>query len=272
MRKTSFLLLTALGFTALQAQTKEGTVTYERKINMHRMVQDEQMRAMLPEYRTSRHMLLFSDSISLYKTIPEDEAPDPFAGGGGRVMMRFGGSDGSVLYKNFGQAKSIRSEELAGKNFLIVDSIKQQPWKLTSETKQILGHTCVKATLKTTMGASVARRSVTIGGAAPQNDTTAVTAPKSREIEVVAWFAQDMNSPVGPETYGQLPGVILELNMDNGATVYTATEIKKNADPKELKEPKKGKLVTSNEFNKMRMDMIQNQMPVGGVGSFRVGG
>ncbi len=273
MKKVFFLIVAAIGFNSVKAQVKQGTVVYERKINSHRGTTNEQMRAMIPEFRISKHILLFSDSISLYKVIPENEAPDPFAGsGGGARVMTFnfsGGADAGELYKNFTQSKSILSSELAGKNYLIIDSITQQPWKLSNETKQILGYTCLKATRKITVQASQPRIMILGGGnAGPTRDTTR---PQPREIELVAWYAQDIISPVGPENYGQLPGVILQLDSDNGATVYTALEIKKEVDQKILKEPKKGRSITAVEFNKMRMDMIQQQIQGGG-GGFRIGG
>lgn len=273
MKKVFFLLMAAMSAGTIMAQVKQGTIVYERKINAHRTITNEQMKAMIPEFRISKHILMFSDSISLYKLIPEDEAPDPFAGsgGGGTIRMNFsiGGSDGGELFKNFGQSKSVLSSELAGKNYLIVDSILQQPWKLTNETKQILGYTCLKATRKVTVQVSAPRMMVFgAGSASPVRDTAR---PQPREVEVVAWYAQDIISPVGPDSYGQLPGVILQLDSDNGATVFTALEIKKEVDQKLLKEPKKGKTVTAAEFNKMRMDMIQQQIQGGG-GSFRIGG
>ncbi|HCL07036.1 MAG TPA: hypothetical protein DHW64_14285 [Chitinophagaceae bacterium] len=272
MKKAFFLVAAAISLGSIKAQVKQGTIVYERKINTHRNITNEQMRAMVPEFRISKHILLFSDSVSLYKLIPENEAPDPFAGGGGARVMSFnfgGGADAGELYKNFTQSKSILSSELAGKNYLISDSITQQPWKLTNETKQILGYTCLKATRKLTVQATQTRMMVISGsGANPTRDTTR---PQPREIEVVAWYAQDIISPVGPENYGQLPGVILQLDSDNGATVYTALEIKKEVDQKILKEPKKGKSVTAAEFNKMRMDMMQQQIQGGGT-NFRIGG
>lgn len=70
MKRTFILLTGLLCLSALQAQMKAGTVIYERKINMHKTIQDEQMKAMIPEFRTSKHMLLFSDSISVYKMVP----------------------------------------------------------------------------------------------------------------------------------------------------------------------------------------------------------
>lgn len=70
MKRTFILLTGLLCLSALQAQMKAGAVIYERKINMHKTIQDEQMKAMIPEFRTSKHMLLFSDSISVYKMVP----------------------------------------------------------------------------------------------------------------------------------------------------------------------------------------------------------
>ncbi len=268
MRKVLLSLTCLTGFLMANAQQKEGTIVFERKINMYKTITDEQMRAMMPEFRTSKHMLLFSDSISVYKVIPDDEAPDPFAAGGGggpRMIMRFG-NDGGDLYKNFSQSKSILSTELGGKNFLIVDSIKPQPWKLSMETKQILGQTCHKATRKIP-AAVMGARMVTMGGpGAVTKDTTVQKPVAPKDWEVVAWFADNLISPVGPESYGQLPGVILELDIDNGRTVYTAKEIKATVDAKELKEPKKGKVVTQEEYRKLMQQMMQNQ---GGPSMFR---
>ncbi|MEO8171837.1 MAG: GLPGLI family protein [Sediminibacterium sp.] len=268
MKRIVFILTAIVSFSFSQAQVKEGTVYYDQKTNMHRSITDEQMRAMIPEFRTAKYMLLFSDSVSMYKPIPEDEAPDPFAGGGGRGMViRMGGAAGGDLYKNLAQLKSVQASELGGKNFLIVDSIVQQPWKLGTETKTILGYTCHKATRKMMQPVGrTMRMSMSQGGGGTTNtvDTTNKQAPQTKEIEVVAWYADNIISPVGPESYGQLPGVILQLDVDNGATIYTATEVKKAVDQKELKEPKKGKVVTRQEYTKLMMDLMSNQMPMGG--------
>ncbi|MES2005088.1 MAG: GLPGLI family protein [Bacteroidota bacterium] len=268
MKQVCYLLTGLLSLSSLQAQVKEGTIYYDRKDNMYKTIQDEQMRAMIPEFRTSKYMLLFSDSVSMYKLVPEDEAPDPFAGGGGggRVFIRMGGAGGD-LYKNLSQFKSIQTSEMGGKNFLIIDSIRQQPWKLGTETKQILGHTCHKATRKVMQAAGAVRRMVMGGGGGATQDTTTRQQP-GKEVEVVAWYADDIVSPVGPENYGQLPGVILQLDVDNGTNVFTATEIKTTVDMKDLKEPKKGKAVTRQEFTKMVNEMMSN----GGGGMMRFGG
>lgn len=273
MKRIFFVVLAVMGIHSLHAQMKEGTIIYERRINMHKTIQNEQMRAMIPEFRTSKHMLLFSDSVSIYKMVPEDEAPDPFAGNGGGVRMIFrGGADAGELYKNFAQARSVQSNELAGKNYLIVDAINQQPWKLSDETKQILGHTCHKAVRKVNAPATAMRMVTSTNG----NTTTDSTAPRppAREVELVAWYAEDIITPAGPENYGQLPGAILQVDLDNGQSVITATEITAKVDQKELKEPKKGKTVTQQEYQKLTQDLINSQMqsmPGGGGMRFRIG-
>jgi GLPGLI family protein len=258
--KRSFLLLSGLlSIAAIQAQVKEGTVFYEQKVNMHKTIADEQMKAMMPEFRTAKFMLLFSDSVSIYKPIPEDEAPDPFAGNGPRMIIRMGAGGGD-LYKNLAQSKSIQTSEMGGKNFLITDVIQQQPWKLSDETKQILGHVCHKATRKMMQSGGGMVRRMVMGGGGTTTDTTTQKAPQGKEVDVIAWYADDLVSPVGPESYGQLPGVILQLDVDNGTTVFTATEVKKTVDQKELKEPKKGKVVTRQEYVKMVNEMMSSQM------------
>lgn len=254
--------LALMAISTISAQQKEGTILYERKQNMHKTLPNEQMKAFIPEFRTSNHMLLFSDSISVYRLIPEVDAPDPFSGGGGGgVVINIGGGTGGDMYKNFAQQKGLQSTEMGGKNFLIVDTLKPQPWKLTEETKKILGYTCYKATRKTA-APRMMMRSISIGGPNPGDTTksnTPATTPK--EIEIVAWYTNDIVTPAGPENYGLLPGLILEIDVDNGTTVFKATEVKTTINKKELKEPTKGKPIGRQEFQKLQMDMMQQQGP-----------
>lgn len=256
IRLTTLALLATI---TASAQQKEGTILYKKTVNMHRTINNEQMKAMMPEFRTSKHQLLFSDSISLYKTVPEDEAPDPFGGGNGGMVIRMGGgADGGDLFKNFAQSKAIQANEIGGRNYLIIDSVRQSAWKLSDETKQIAGFTCNKATIK--VNAPI-RRMMTVSSTGGNADTAQQTsAPK--QIEVVAWYTTSIPVPAGPDTYGQLPGAILEINMDNGLTVITATEVKNTVTKKELQEPKKGKQVTRAEFQKMMTEMMSQGGPM----------
>jgi GLPGLI family protein len=265
MKRLSLLLAIAISSQIIFAQQKQGTIIYERKINMWKRITDEQMKAMIPEFTTSKYVLYFSDSVSMYKALPEDETPDPF-GGSGNVVIRMGGADRGELYKNFATATSIQSNEVGGKNFLIIDSIKTSPWKISSETKQILGITCRKATKTAQASQAVIRTMISMNGSTSK-DTALNKAPKPKEVEIIAWFAENIPAPVGPDAYGQLPGAVLEVSFDSGATIYTAKEILQTVELKNLKEPQKGKRITQTEYRKMMTDLMQNQ----GGGMFRMG-
>jgi GLPGLI family protein len=253
MKKIIYLAGLLLSSSGLFAQLHEGVITYERKINMHRRIQDEQMKAMIPEFRTSKHLLLFSDSTSVYKAVPEDEMPE--AGeGGGRIIIRGGGpGDNGELYKNFAEGKSIESRELGAKTYIIEDSIKPRNWKLTGETKEILGYTCRKAVSTETMTIGGGIR-INMNGNNSSSDTT--SRPQPKQVTVEAWYAEGITAPVGPESYGMLPGVILELNVDNGAVIYSALEVKKEVAKKDIKEPKKGKKITRKEYMDMQRELM----------------
>lgn len=206
-------------------QTHQGTIRYERKIDVHRHLQDEQMKAMVPQFQTAAYDLLFNDSISIYKAVPKDEAPDPFesSGGGARVIMRFGGpGDDGILYKNYSSGRLLEEATLEEKKYVISDSIKTLPWKLSDETTTLLGHSCKKA-----------------------------TATNIRGNKIVAWYSEDIPVPVGPDKFSGLPGAVLKLDMDSAGAVYTATEIRLSVNTKDLKAPAAGKSVTRADYEKI---------------------
>lgn len=252
---------------AAHAQQKQGTITYQRTTNTWRFVTNQQLRANVPEFQTANYILYFNDSASLYKVMADDNAPEPFAGGegggGGVRGFRMGGFGGGFggdghLYKDLNTGISTQATELGGKNFLIIDTIKKAPWKISGDTKQILGVTCRKATQKV-MQPVRQQRTLNFNRNGSTTTDTTVKPPAPKEIEVVAWFAETIMAPVGPDSYGKLPGVILELNVDNDAIVYNATSIKESVDTKAFKEPKKGKRVTKAEYAKLMMELFQNQ-------------
>ena len=67
--KNWIVALALIASSGIIAQQKEGTILYEKKMNMYKAIQNEQMKAYIPEFRTSKHMLLFSDSISIYRLL-----------------------------------------------------------------------------------------------------------------------------------------------------------------------------------------------------------
>lgn len=267
-----FIALTSMSTTAT-AQMKEGKISYERKVNMHRNLPDPQMKSMIPEFRTDKFELIFNESASLYRSVVDDEAPDPFAnagGGGGGMRMNFR-MPTNTTYTDI--AKQIQYEERAffEKEFLIVDSLKQHKWKLSEETKTIAKQLCKKAT--TMITAPQMRMRVSRGG--ENNSDSAANAPiKPKETELVVWYAENIPVSVGPDNYSGLPGVIMEMDVDNGASVTTAVEVSAKYPKKELVAPTKGEKMNRAQFQENMQKLMQDMQRGGGgmMRNIRIGG
>jgi GLPGLI family protein len=241
------------------AQMKEGKVLYERAIQMQfRGNMPTEMANNMPREHKDKFELSFANNQSLWESVPEMDDNNEAAGepNDGRMVMRFGSSD-DLSYHNFTTGKKIDQRELSSKNYVVEDSIQKLNWKLTDETKSILGHTVQKATAE-----HYGLRNVMT----MENGEMKRQALPDTSV-IVAWIALDIPVPAGPEFQGQLPGLILELNMNNGRIVYKALEISSKVNASAIKEPKKGKHITAAEFNKERdktFEKMRRNMTGGG--------
>ena len=247
--KKIFLFATALYFVSLaNAQQKEGKVVYERtmQLQINFATTDDRIQQMMPKSRVDKFELSFGDNKSLWKHSEDEIDNDEFGGNGVQIKMVGPGQD-DIVYNDFTAAKRVEQRELFDKKFIVVDSISKLNWKLTGETQTILGHVCQQAIAQRTgkrmqmniENGKMERKEV--------DDTTNIT----------AWFATDIPVAAGPEVAGQLPGLILGLDMNNGRMVYKAIEISPKADLASIKEPTKGKKVTPAEFSKERDKMME---------------
>jgi GLPGLI family protein len=266
--------LVFLASSSLFAQMKEGKIVYERKTNMWRMITDPEMRTRIPEFRTANFELLFNDKASLFRSVPDDEAPDPFANNGGdRGGQRFNfRMPETTTYIDLAAQMQYESRPMFEKTFLVVDSLKPLKWKISEETKTIAKHLCKKAT--TTAPAQMVR----MGGfrmgrnnAATNDSTKKSDAPiVTKETEVIVWYAEDIAASVGPEVYTGLPGAILEVDMDNGANVTTATEVTTKYPKKELTQPNKGDKMNRAQFQDAMKKLMEDMQKGGGMGGMRI--
>jgi GLPGLI family protein len=269
------IALSSLTISA-KAQMKEGKISYERKINMHRNLPDPQMKSMVPEFRTDKFELIFNESVSLFRSVVDEEAPDPFAnaGGGGGGGMRFNFRMPSAnTYTDLAKQMQYEGREFFEKEFLIVDSLKQYKWKLSEETKTIAKQLCKKATTMITAPQQMRVR-IGRGGGDNNNDTTEKAPKAPKETELVVWYAENIPVSFGPDSYTGLPGVIMEIDLDNGATVTTAVEVSAKYPKKELVPPTKGEKMNRAQFQENMQKLMQEMQRGGGirVNSIRVGG
>lgn len=258
MKKILFASLIILAISA-NAQQKEGKVVYERTVQMQVSFagMNDEMQRMIPRSRTDKFELIFSGNQSIYQQAekePEEEHTMGDGEGGIQIRMVAQGAN-DVIYTNFETGKRVEQREMMDKKFIVNDSIRPLKWKMTGETKTILGHPCMKAT-----ATQISQRMQTNieNGKMERKEITDTSA-------IVAWFASDIPVPAGPSEFqGQLPGLILEMDVANGRQVYKAIELKDKADLALIKEPTGKKHYTPEEYRKEREKMMEQMRQNGG--------
>jgi GLPGLI family protein len=263
MKKILIALCMAFSL-ASGAQMKEGKIVYERTMQLPRRVfnsnNNNEMAAQLPATRTDQFELLFGNSQSLWQSIPDpnQEGQNTIDNGNGMVMMFRPGGLNDVIFHNFTTQTKTEQREIMDRNFVVTDSIRKLQWKLSEETKTILNYTVRKATAQR-IGT---RPMTTMENGVMKREEVADTA------NIVAWFTTDIPVPAGPgaEYQGQLPGMILEMDVNNGRTVFKAVEVSPKVSVSKIREPRDGKKVTAAEFTKERdklMEEMRRNMPSG---------
>lgn len=202
--------------------------------------------------QVSKTELLFGNDQSL-KTPIRDERPEGELFGNNGPGLRFAsfafGAPG-IVYHNFAEGRKVAERESMGKTYLVTDSIRPAAWKLTGESRTILGYTCQKALLQSVVMSR--RMSMTNGEMRPEE--------KPDSIRVVAWFSPAIPVPAGPEYQGQLPGLILELDIRDGMSVYKAVDISTTVSLSAIREPKKGTKITEEAFRKEMDERMKKMM------------
>lgn len=150
-----------------------------------------------------------------------------------RLALLLGG--GGSWYIDLKQDVRLREVEAFGQEFIIKNTIKNLNWKMHNESLQIGNYLCYKATTIKVI----------------KNSKGTFNHP------VTAWYTSQIPIGFGPIGYGGLPGLIVELSVQN--IKYSISKVVLN--PKKqfkIKKPTKGKLVTEEEFNAIGKEAMGN--------------
>ncbi|MFM9986249.1 MAG: GLPGLI family protein [Flavobacteriales bacterium] len=241
MKKLLILTGTLVSLIAAQitfGQSNQGSITYDVKVNLHKRLPPEraEMKAMIPEFRTTKSQLFFTENESLSKPLIEDEEEEMTSGG---PQIRIA-QPNNEFYLNQSSAKCISKMEFMGKDYLITDSLKVSPWKFGTETKTIQGYVCKQAFY------------------------TDESIP-DRKQEITAWYTDQIRPFLGPEKFNTLPGTVLAIDINNGERFMVASKIEfRSLKKNELKIPVSGQKITQEEFSKFMQEQMK-KMGGGGI-------
>lgn len=136
--------------------------------------------------------LLFNDSTSYYSYIQDDKSEE---------SIWSYKKHSFEIYRNFRSNKLQDRMGLLGKNYIIKDEIPKRKWKIHNEIKEVAGYVCMKAE----------------------------TYDSIKAQRIVAWFTDKILVPTGPAEYGGLPGLILEIDINDQSSLIVAEEVKLNS-------------------------------------------
>jgi GLPGLI family protein len=254
MQRNLFILIITLltPFLALAQQTA-GVVHYEQVIDLKIDLPEEASpyAHLFPDSQTDHFVLRFTPEAAHYTMEEGAQAPEPIESEDGNVSIRIKvvrSGDHTAVFTDLADGSMVEQRDIFGRPFRIRHELDAGAWKLTNEQKVILGYTCMKA----------------------------VTGPDT--LQTIAWFTPQIPVATGPGTYGQLPGLILQVSA--GEMTITAKEITMELDdPTLITAPDKGRWVTEEEFEVIReekMDEMNQQNSAhrtsGNLQRIRIGG
>ena len=209
----------------------------------------EQMEAQMRKMFQKTFTLDFTKLESMYEEEQELDAPKVPSSNCGVMVMSFGGGGTDVLYKKISENRMANKKELLGKVFLIKDNLVAYDWELTGETKNIGIYTCYKAVYERE------EESIEINMIDGEVKEEKVT----KKTTLVAWYTTDVPVSNGPNNYGGLPGLILEVN-DGDLTIVCSELVLNPKKVKEIIEPVKGKIVARKKFEDIAKEKTKEMM------------
>jgi GLPGLI family protein len=246
-----FVLVLLFGFTGpTPNQDFQGKAYYFSKSSLElgswgaRMseAQKKQIKARLKNRLEKTYILSFNSTESLFV---EEEKVDAISGATDSWGSNFARGK---QYKNISDNKLVQAQEFYGKRFLVKDQLLAIDWELGSESKEVGGYTCFKAT------AVVPKEALEWFNFSwsdlPNPDDDSEKDIKLSQVE--AWYTMQIPVQHGPAEFWGLPGLILEVSAEN--TTLLCSEIISN--PKEKQKiipPKKGTVITINDYRKTVM-------------------
>ena len=236
MKKTLITVVTVLfSSICLFAQQRvrfitSGTIEYQKRVNTFQVIgnvvaplADANVKARLQQFidqykKTQPQFATFNSSLSFSgnKTLLTPILPvTPYQSFRSNPLT----SESNTIYTDLSANKIVMEKDAMGEKFLLTDSTRKIKWRITDETRDILGYNCTRA-----------------------------NGLISDSIYVVAFYTDKIRVSGGPELFTGLPGMILQLAIPHENVSWVATKIIDSEPAKPIAPPKKGKPVNTQQL------------------------
>jgi GLPGLI family protein len=238
MKKIFFFALISLSISLNGQQQMEGMVQY---LITHSWTKKMQAVPYISKQRKERLTYMWGGRdewksyANLYFNTKESKYIDSEVTPAGEEDYNYAWrKDVYLIKRDYEKQAQFDAIQMLGKVYIIEDSLQLLDWKIQNDLKDIAGHICMKAFAEDTL----------------------------KKQKIVAWFAQDIPLSYGPERFGGLPGLIMEIDVNDGGMIITADKIdyKKLTTEMDLPKKLKGKKIKEKEYSDMmRKFMVERE-------------
>lgn len=234
MKKRAVLIASVLlvACQVLSAQphfVTSGSIEFEKSVNSYAVIkrtidsyksyqtwyatQYAEFKKNQPQFKILKSSLSFSKDKTLFEPIPEED--DKYV-----VFISYNPlfKQNNIVYTDFSTKTLTNQKQVFEETFLMKENTRKIKWKLTEETREIAGYSCRRA-----------------------------NGIMLDSVYVVAFYAESILVPGGPEFFSGLPGMILGVVLPHENVSWFATKVNEKPIPA-LKVPSKGKLTTTQEL------------------------
>lgn len=212
------VLFSGIGVSAQPTFIYAGRIEFERKTNQYLDMEGDgewmiEMRKRIPKFVTDVYELAFSSDVSVYKLAREN--PDNKYTWGAKPNT----SD-LVIQDQVNRQLSIQ-RDVFEQTYLLQDTLRNLQWRITDEKREIAGFDCRKAVTRI-----------------------------CDSVYVVAFYTDQIPVSSGPESFGNLPGMILGLAVPRLSITWFATRVELSTPSAQLLKPTlKGKKANWGKYN-----------------------
>jgi GLPGLI family protein len=222
-----------------------GRIIFEEKIKLEISFEgDAALADMLPKERKSEKELLFSDGFTLFResrSTDEDMTLEHSEG----VSIRMVGSGQNIVFTDVANRKVTEKRDFMNRIFIVERDLPVRKWKITANNKNLLGYNCLEA-LSTDTAGMVTR----------------------------VWFSPEFGAQGGPAMFGDLPGMVLEADINDGRRTFLAKAVEPLLKEEKLEKPTDGKRVTEEEYEAIVAEKLKEmgieEGNAGGGGHMRI--
>jgi len=203
----TFSILAAISIS-LNAQnvrfTRSGLIEYQKTVNMYAIIQRginkenesllkpafEAYKQQHPQFKELKSTLRFAGNKTLFTPVGVSTSITNFFNDPQISMQN------NVVYSDLNTKQLISKRKVFDDTYLLKDSLKNIKWKFTDEVREIAGYPCHRA-----------------------NGLTLDS------VYVVAFYTDKIPVSGGPESFGGLPGMILQLALPHENVSWIATKV-----------------------------------------------